>query len=89
MRYVSDHLNALPLAVMTRVLNTLDVPCSLASLMSVRPFDRRTRDGEDEKFFDGKWTPVPPGDRLRMTKTEGQVWLALYNLLMEPECRRK
>jgi len=26
---------------------------------------------------------------LQLTKTEGQVWLSLYNLLMNPECLKK
>lgn len=42
-----------------------------------------------KKYVDGKWTEIPPRDRFVLTKTEAQVWLALYNLLMEPECRRK
>lgn len=32
---------------------------------------------------------MPRHERFQLTKPEAQVWLALYNLLMEPECRRK
>lgn len=65
-----------------------DMPSALVALVTNQPFERR-RDGKSEKFFDGKWTVVPPSDRMLMTKTEGQVWLSLYNLMLEPDCRRK
>ena len=42
-----------------------------------------------EKFIDNKWQPVSHEDRHRLTKLEGQVWLCLYNLLMEETCRKR
>lgn len=46
--------------------------------------------GELEKYSENnRWEKVPRHERFQLTKPEAQVWLALYNLLMEPECRRK
>jgi hypothetical protein len=42
-----------------------------------------------QKFVDRKWVDVPSGDLLKLTPLEGQPWLTLYNLLLEPECRRR
>ena len=60
------------------------------------------------KYSDAKWTTVDRSDRLKLTKTEAQVsialmpissfppsslllkvWLALYQLLMNPDCQQK
>ena len=57
------------------------------------------------KYSDAKWTAVDRSDRLKLTKTEAQVlahcshaplssllfkvWLALYQLLMNPVCQQK
>lgn len=42
-----------------------------------------------QKFVDRKWVDVPSSDLLKLTPLEGQPWLTLYNLLLEPECRRR
>ncbi|XP_006822750.1 zinc finger MYND domain-containing protein 10-like, partial [Saccoglossus kowalevskii] len=41
------------------------------------------------KYIDGKWQEVPMSERLKLTKLEGQIWIAMFNLLMGPECQRK
>lgn len=45
--------------------------------------------GQLKKFENGAWYVVPPEDQVKMTKLDGQVWLALLNLLLSPECQRK
>lgn len=45
--------------------------------------------GKLKKFENGAWHVVPPEDQVKMTKLDGQVWLALLNLLLSPECQRK
>lgn len=45
--------------------------------------------GNVQKYESGKWRDIPAEDRLKMTKLEGQVWIALLNLLFKPECQRK
>lgn len=46
--------------------------------------------GETLKYDDaGRWVEVTSSDRLKLTKTEGQVWITLYHLLMDPQCQQK
>ena len=45
--------------------------------------------GKLKKFENGTWHVVPPEDQVKMTKLDGQVWLALLNLMLSPECQRK
>ncbi|NWR21896.1 ZMY10 protein, partial [Emberiza fucata] len=45
--------------------------------------------GKLKKFENGTWHVVPPEEQGKMTKLDGQVWLALLNLLLSPECQRK
>ncbi|KAL7751407.1 Zinc finger MYND domain-containing protein 10 [Sorochytrium milnesiophthora] len=88
-RYLSEHIVDLPLSVMTRMLNTNDLVCALVYLMENAPWKQRSASGQ-YKVFDGtSWKVVPEEDRLLVGSIEGQVWLALYNLLVEPECQRK
>ena len=45
--------------------------------------------GKLEKYVDNKWTVLPPSERFKLSKVEGQVWLAVYQLLMSEDCQRK
>ena len=39
--------------------------------------------------YDDKWVTVAMGERLKISKVEGQVWLALYQLLLSEQCQQK
>ena len=41
------------------------------------------------KMVEGKWGEVEPAELLTLTKTEAQVWLGLYHLMCDGECRRR
>ncbi|RUS71390.1 hypothetical protein EGW08_020845 [Elysia chlorotica] len=88
LRYVTDHFDSVSLSVMTRVLNTHDIPILLVQLVESPPWTRK-KDGNIYKFIEGKWQEVSFEDSLKLTKTEGQVWLALFHLLMEKDCQGK
>lgn len=45
--------------------------------------------GTLEKYTEGKWRPVLPEDQLKLNKHDGQVWMALLNLMLKPDCQRK
>ena len=45
--------------------------------------------GEMEKFEDQKWQEIPTAERHKLTKTEAQIWLAIYNMFMCREANRK
>ncbi|CAL1546402.1 unnamed protein product [Lymnaea stagnalis] len=88
LRYVTDHMDCLPLSVMTRILNTHDIPILLVQLVESPPWTKK-EDGKIFKFIESKWQEVSFEDSLKLTKTEGQVWLALFHLLMERACQDK
>jgi len=88
-RYITDHLSGLPLSVTTRLLNTHDLPCVLVELLQNTPWTKTGEKGELLKYDNGRWGEVAPSNRLKLTKTEGQVWLSLYHLLLHPDCQQK
>ncbi|XP_019402998.1 PREDICTED: zinc finger MYND domain-containing protein 10 isoform X1 [Crocodylus porosus] len=88
LRFITDQVESLPLSALTRMLNTHNLPCLFVELLEHCPWSRRTA-GKLKKFENGMWYVVPPEDHAKMTKLDGQVWIALYNLLLSPECQRK
>merc|ERR1740138_1091719 len=62
----------------------------LVPLMEKAPWVRRNAaSGRIEKFEEQKWEVVEENDEGRLPKLHTQVWLAIYNLLMDPECRSR
>ncbi|XP_067855055.1 zinc finger MYND domain-containing protein 10 [Heptranchias perlo] len=88
LRYITDHIDSLPLGVQTRLLNTHNVPCMLVHLVEHCPWSRYNSNGELQKYADGMWYTVPFEDRLKITKLDGQVWIALFNLVLKPGCQQ-
>ncbi|KAJ3295361.1 Zinc finger MYND domain-containing protein 10 [Borealophlyctis nickersoniae] len=88
-RYLTDYIVDLPLSVMTRVLNFNDMVCSAVYLIESAPWLRRKGKHLFERFEDGVWKEISVDELPRLSKVEAQVWLALYNMLIEPECRNK
>ena len=90
LRYVCEHLNSLPLSVLVRALETHDILCSLVPILENPPWTRRLKvSGQWQKLVDNSWVDVAPADLLTLTKTEGQVWLALFSLVGNPEVRKR
>ncbi|NXP59467.1 ZMY10 protein, partial [Chloropsis cyanopogon] len=88
LRFITDQVDSLPLSALTRMLNTHNLPCLLVELVEHCPWSCWEA-GKLRKFENGTWHMVPPEDQVKMTKLDGQVWLALLNLLLSPECQRK
>lgn len=44
--------------------------------------------GEVQKYIDGSWQKIPVEDYFKMTKLDGQVWISLYNLLLNEDSLR-
>ncbi|NXX55956.1 ZMY10 protein, partial [Scopus umbretta] len=88
LRFITDQVESLPLSALTRMLNTHNLPCLLVELVEHCPWSCCEAD-KLKKFENGTWHVVPPEDQVKMTKLDGQVWLALLNLLLSPECRCK
>ncbi|KFZ53157.1 Zinc finger MYND domain-containing protein 10, partial [Antrostomus carolinensis] len=88
LRFITDQVESLPLSALTRMLNTHNLPCLRVELVEHCPWSCREA-GKLKKFENGAWHVVHPEDQVKMTKLDGQVWLALLNLLLSPECQRK
>lgn len=90
-RFMSEHITRMPLSVMTRMFDTHDVIVALVPLLENPPWTRKLPgdDGAWQKLVDLKWQNVDPVDLLKITKMEGQVWLALYHLMCNGECRSR
>ena len=92
LRYVVDNLAALPMGVTNRVLNKHDFLLMLVQFVtSEEPIWSRhdPKTGKYFKYVDNKWRAVPAADRFQLSKIEGQVWIALYEMLLNPQCLSK
>ena len=52
-------------------------------------WSRVEKDGKIFKYIENKWKLIPLNERNQLTKTEGQVWISLYELLLSPNCVSK
>ena len=80
-RFLCENAESLPLSVVTRISDTHDLLMLFLPLIENPPWTRRSKDGRWEKLIDHKWVTVLPIDLLKITKLEGQPWLALYHLI--------
>ena len=88
-RFMTDHIDALPLAVTARILDTYDLLMVLCPLLEVKPWLHEAADGEQRRFLQGHWARVPEAEARQMAKAEAQCWLAVYNLVLTPSVRRR
>ncbi|KAJ3356196.1 Zinc finger MYND domain-containing protein 10, partial [Entophlyctis luteolus] len=92
-RYITDHCMDIPLAVLTRILNTNNAVGMLVELVERAPWIQTSKCSRGDTvysiFADGAWRFVDADEMQRLGKVEAQVWIALYNLLLDNECRRK
>eukprot|EP00879_Flechtneria_rotunda_P023002 GHRR01024313.1.p1 GENE.GHRR01024313.1~~GHRR01024313.1.p1 ORF type:complete len:665 (+),score=279.07 GHRR01024313.1:673-2667(+) len=89
LRYLTDHITRLPLGVTNRLLGAHDAVMALLPLVEAPPWVRQRKRGKVEKFISSRWQEVLPADHLMITQLDGQVWLCLVNLLVDPACRAK
>merc|ERR1711959_316373 len=89
LRFITDHMNNLEMSVMSRLINPHDVPMQLVPLLHNAPWSYQTPSGQIKRFIDNKWEEVSADDALRLNKYQAQVWLAVYNLVMDNNMRAK
>jgi len=89
LRYMTDYITDLPLSVMTRLLNTKDMITALSYLIESVPWIRRTSSNKILRWEGSNWKEINKKDISKLCQVEAQIWIALYNLMVEPECRRK
>ncbi|XP_051841822.1 zinc finger MYND domain-containing protein 10 [Antechinus flavipes] len=88
LRYITDNVESLSLSTITRMLSTHNLPCVLVELLENSPWYHQ-EEGQLKRFEGGRWQIVTARDFQKLTKVDGQVWIALYNLLLSPECQSK
>ena len=76
LRYMTDHLESMPLGVTTRMTMTNDVPILLAQLIEMKPWLHVTN-GSDTKIFHGtEWIRI--ADEEELPKLEGKFFWFFY-----------
>lgn len=88
-RFVCENAEVLPLGVVSRISDTHDFLLLIIPLIENPPWTRRLDNGKWQKLVDLKWTIVKPIDLLKITKLEGQPWIALYHLLAKEVFRER
>ncbi|KAB1264700.1 Zinc finger MYND domain-containing protein 10 [Camelus dromedarius] len=96
LRYITDCVDSLSLSTLSRMLSTHNLPCLLVELLEHSPWSRRERGkvllpclSKLQQFESGHWQTVVPSEQQKLSKLDGQVWIALYNLLLSPEARAR
>lgn len=88
LRYITDCVDSLSLSTLNRMLTTHNLPCLLVELLEHSPWSR-WEGGKLQHFESGRWQTVAPSEHQKLNKLDGQVWIALYNLLLSPEARTR
>jgi len=89
-RFLSEHADAMPLSVVARISDTHDFLILFVPLIENPPWTRRLAStGKWQKLVDHKWGDIAPIDLMKITKLEGQPWLALYYLLAKEVFRER
>ena len=88
-RFLCEHADSMPLSVASRITDTHDLLILLVPLIENPPWTRRLENGKWQKLVDYKWADVAIIDLLKVTKLEGQPWLALYHLLAKEVFRER
>ena len=88
-RFLCEHADSMPLSVVSRIADTHDFLVLIIPLIENPPWTRRLNTGKWQKLVDHKWAEVKPIDLLKVTKLEGQPWLAVYFLLAKEVFRER
>ena len=89
-RYITDHSKLLPVSALHHLIVNCDVLCVLVPLIEIRPWIRENNKRKcREQFYKNGWHPIDKSDYSKVVKLEIQVWLSIYNIFMDEECRRK
>ncbi|XP_068614645.1 zinc finger MYND domain-containing protein 10-like [Brachionichthys hirsutus] len=84
--YITGHTESI--SAINRLLCTHNMPSILVQLITCCPWSR-SKEGSVEKYINGSWRKIPDEDRFKIQKLDGQVWIALHNLLIKEDCHRK
>jgi len=77
------------MSVTSRLLDNFDFILLFVDYIELKPWEKTLDDGTLMRHMEGKWQKISIEDRYLMPKIEGQIWLALYQLLLSPHCLQK
>eukprot|EP01084_Bolivina_argentea_P292451 502760_1 len=88
-RFFTEHLSKTSISVMERVINTNEIIITLIALIENKPWTKKSEKGISK--FDGtnKFIKIDKNNMFRLTKIEGELWLSIYNLLLDKICANK
>lgn len=89
LRYITDYIKYLEIGIVHHLLVQCNIFSILVPLIQERPWLRTNQKGEREVYENSKWNVIPKSEYGKLPKTEAQVWIAIYNLFMDPDCRKK
>ncbi|XP_061931922.1 zinc finger MYND domain-containing protein 10 isoform X2 [Apis cerana] len=84
LRYLAEFADKLPLYVLSRLLTTHDVPYLLVELIEKHPWTKKNTEGEN-MTYNGGWRKTKLNEEEKISKIEGQIWLGLRELLLNPK----
>lgn len=82
-------VESLDLGVVNSLLNKHDFILLLVQTMDISPFTKKDKEGKFYKYLDNKWKLVALNERFQLSKVEGNIWISLYELLLNPNCLQK
>ena len=85
-RFITDHLEGLTLAVVQQLIEQCDIFCVLVPLMETKPWVKDTKNGK-LIYENQQWLKLR--DSAKVPKVEAQIWLTVYNLFMNQDVRSK
>ena len=88
-RFITEHLSKASISVMQRVINTNEMIMVLISLIVQKPWTKKTENGTEKYNGNNKFVAVDRNNMFRLTKIEGELWLSVYNLLLDKTCGNK
>jgi zinc finger MYND domain-containing protein 10 len=88
LRYITDHLQALPFPVKNHIMNIKDIPMLLVALMESKPWLKNDDKGGLLLFENNQWSPISEYSN-KLPKLEAQIWISIFNLMMNVENNQK
>ncbi|KAI8898464.1 hypothetical protein BC833DRAFT_589766 [Globomyces pollinis-pini] len=86
LRSISDTITTLSITLINKILIDKDLVSVLVLVLESSPWIRNLT--TLQRFENMQWVNITPEDMLVVSHPEGQVWLSLMNLLLEPNCRK-
>ncbi|KAK0081213.1 hypothetical protein PV325_012561 [Microctonus aethiopoides] len=82
--YLASSAEQMPLSVLKRLLMTHDIPYIFTQLIEKRPWKKKNPEGED-MVYTSSWEKQKSNEEDKICKLEGQVWIGLRELLLNPK----